>query len=383
MEKTAQFTCQKEAFALLIESSLKSIPFNMLLALLISTDLVYKQVPVALVAKWFISMALLSGIRWITSQFMIKTDIYNNKSTSSLVVFLLLTLCMGMAWGSCYFIFFSYIHGPDERSIILLVLGGMSAGAIASLSVYLPAYFLYVMPMFLPIIAYNFYLRQSDTIILATMISLFVLMLLVTARINSQLLKKSFRLTKEKINLINQLEETNEKLEKSIEEIKVMSITDSLTGLFNRRCFDTLLAKEFNRAKRNNYYFNLVLLDIDNFKYINDTFGHPYGDDFLVIVANSLIISMRRSSDTLFRLGGDEFAAILANQSLDEAILTCNHIQSQFKQVSIHTSVTLSIGLICVPPNHASELKEIISAADEILYESKKNGKNQIIAKRV
>lgn len=113
-----------------------------------------------------------------------------------------------------------------QEFIIILVLGGMSAGAIASLSVYLPAYYAYILPMFLPVITYNYLTFELDRAMLATMFLLFVLMLVTSARINNLLLNRVFRLSREKQVLIDDLHQ--------------LSITDSLTGLYNRRYFESI-----------------------------------------------------------------------------------------------------------------------------------------------
>ncbi|HHT9709158.1 TPA: GGDEF domain-containing protein [Legionella pneumophila] len=99
-----------------------------------------------------------------------------------------------------------------------------------------------------PIIAYNLYLFQFDKIIFAVMYSLFLIIVLLTVRLNSKLLSK----------------------------VRALSITDSLTGLFNRRHFDMVFSNELSKAKRNKYPISLVFIDIDNFKYINDTFGDSF-----------------------------------------------------------------------------------------------------------
>jgi len=297
---------------------------------------------------------------------------------------MLFTALTGLIWGGCYFIFLEQGNQMQEL-IIILVLGGMAAGALASLSVYLPAYYVYILPMFMPLIIYNFSLLDLDRIIMASMFCLFILMLIVSARLNYGLMLQNFKLEKEKDWLIKKLsvtnsdlEDSNEKLLHSIEEVRTISITDALTGLYNRRHFNTILNLELERAKRNQHRLNLVLIDIDNFKYVNDTFGHPYGDEFLINIANCLKNCLRRSNDILFRIGGDEFAAILTYISLEEATYICNELQQQFKKDNEHDKVSLSIGIISIAPDYKTDIKQIIARADEALYQAKRKGKNQV-----
>lgn len=371
-----------ESVVLLFESSLKTIPFNVLLAVLMSVSLLYNQVPGSLVYSWLALVVVITSLRWIYSKHVISLGYDKSQTPRQLSFFLTLTLLTGAIWGSCYFIFMSHITGVHEATIIL-VLGGMSAGAIASLSVYLPAYYAYIMPMFLPIIAYNFYTLQLDRAIMTIMYMMFIAMLVITAKINSRLMQKTLDLNEEKDALINELTVSNQKLEQSLEEIKVMSITDSLTGLFNRRFFDTSLRNEISRAKRNSHTLSLILIDIDNFKYLNDTFGHPYGDNFLIYVANALKQAIRRSNDIVFRIGGDEFAAILANTTPEDAITMCGYIQNKFNDNNKHFNVTLSISVVSISSEYSSAMESIISAADQALYQAKENGKNQIVSKQL
>ncbi|RUR09237.1 diguanylate cyclase [Legionella sp. km772] len=242
----------------------------------------------------------------------------------------------------------------------------------------MPAYYAYVFPMFLPLILYNLYLMQVNNLILALMYALFLLMVFLVAQFNARLLLMTSKLNKEKDQLIEQLTETNLKLSRSIEEVRTMSITDSLTNIFNRRYFDMILGKELSRAKRGNYDINLVFIDIDNFKWINDNFGHPSGDEFLIYVADILNSLIRRASDIIFRLGGDEFAVILSMPSNEVAVF-CSRIQAAFDKNNKYKNVTLSMGIVALKPSHVTDSQSIISAADHSLYEAKKSGKNKII----
>ncbi|WP_233586602.1 GGDEF domain-containing protein [Legionella sp. km772] len=284
---------------------------------------------------------------------------------------------MGATWGLSYFIFLPYFNGITD-SLYILVLGGLAAGSIASMSMCMPAYYAYVFPMFLPLILYNLYLMQVNNLILALMYALFLLMVFLVAQFNARLLLMTSKLNKEKDQLIEQLTETNLKLSRSIEEVRTMSITDSLTNIFNRRYFDMILGKELSRAKRGNYDINLVFIDIDNFKWINDNFGHPSGDEFLIYVADILNSLIRRASDIIFRLGGDEFAVILSMPSNEVAVF-CSRIQAAFDKNNKYKNVTLSMGIVALKPSHVTDSQSIISAADHSLYEAKKSGKNKII----
>jgi len=364
------------AIRLLIKSSRKAIPFNIILASVLVGDLIYNKVPWTIVGSWFLTIIILSLVRWVFCGRIINEKLYIKNPESTLRVFLVLTLFMGMGWGSCYLLSLPYVSDLHEF-IIILVLGGMCAGAIASLSIYLASYYAYVLPMFLPVIVYNFSSLNIDRMFLATMFTLFVVMLMVTAKINSKLLEENIQLSHDKDSLIRRLQK--------------ISITDPLTGSYNRRYFESTFPKEINRAKRSKQNLNLIFIDVDNFKLINDNLGHPSGDKLLINLANILKTKLKRSSDIIFRLGGDEFAAIVSNQSLKETLSICNHINSQFKKnllrnannIILPKEVALSMGVVNIQSECASDMKDTINIVDKALYEAKNSGKNQIVVKTI
>ena len=155
--------------------------------------------------------------------------------------------------------------------------------------------------------------------------------------------------------------------------------TDFITGLINKRGFKEAVHNAISEAKKYGIKFTLVILDIDNFKEINDSCGHPYGDEVLKIIAH-IIKQNTRHSDLSFRYGGDEFALILPGTSKEDALQVCMNIQSSlnddrhFTEGACHP--TISMGICEWSGNMTSD--DIIKAADEAMYLSKQEGKNRI-----
>ncbi len=154
---------------------------------------------------------------------------------------------------------------------------------------------------------------------------------------------------------------------------------DHLTGLYNRGLFEELLGKNLGSWKRNKSPFTLLIFDIDNFKNINDTYGHPVGDQVLMLLAKQALVSAREE-DILARIGGEEFAVILPNTSLDESKVLAERYLSELSALSLKTksgpiSFTVSIGASQVGGN-AITTKEIIKKSDIALYNAKQDGKN-------
>lgn len=166
--------------------------------------------------------------------------------------------------------------------------------------------------------------------------------------------------------------------------VEYLSITDELTKLYNRRFFNTKFEEEINRAKRENNYFSLLILDIDYFKEYNDTYGHQEGDSVLNKVANVLINYTNRSSDFAFRLGGEEFGiiTILEKEKIKEFAM---HIKDAIEELKIPHSesivsdyLTISIGITSRKGKDISTSAILYKEADDALYKAKNNGRNCI-----
>lgn len=163
---------------------------------------------------------------------------------------------------------------------------------------------------------------------------------------------------------------------------KYLSMTDELTGLSNRRCFDSSFEKEFLRAKRYNNKLTLVIFDIDFFKQVNDTYGHQCGDYILKQVSNAALQTFRKT-DSVFRFGGEEFTVLLTETDIEKAIIplerfrkTVETLNLSYQNQPIH--ITVSIGAFQLNDNIFSK-EEFLQKADEALYEAKNSGRNKTI----
>lgn len=166
------------------------------------------------------------------------------------------------------------------------------------------------------------------------------------------------------------------------ERAEYLAMHDSLTGLANRRYFNSFLQGEMRRSLRNQTSISLVVIDVDNFKDYNDTLGHLYGDECLVKVGKTLIDASRRPGDLAARLGGDEFALILGDtdmagaQSVAETIL--QHVRELDIVFAESRYVTVSIGVASMIPYAQPSPDYLLHEADKALYRAKLAGRNQI-----
>jgi diguanylate cyclase (GGDEF)-like protein len=191
------------------------------------------------------------------------------------------------------------------------------------------------------------------------------------------------------------LEKAQDKLESKVKErtlelmeanrkLNELSITDGLTGLFNHRHFMQALEAEYKRAIRYKRSLALLLLDIDHFKNVNDTYGHPCGDLVLKDLA-SLLKGCLRSADVAARYGGDEIAVILPETNRAKASEVAEKLRRQLEKTSFEWegnsfSITCSIGVAAVPETNIDYWNELLSSADKSLYRAKGKGRNHVIA---
>ncbi len=152
-----------------------------------------------------------------------------------------------------------------------------------------------------------------------------------------------------------------------------LAIQDGLTGIYNRRYLDEVLRREVERAKRYNQPLSLLMIDLDNFKKYNDTYGHVAGDELLKKTANFLVEAIR-SVDMVFRYGGEEFTIFLPNTLKQGGVEVAKRIVNLARQ---NLAVTISLGMSCVPED-AQTMEDLIKKADAALYQAKQTGKDRV-----
>jgi diguanylate cyclase (GGDEF)-like protein len=166
-------------------------------------------------------------------------------------------------------------------------------------------------------------------------------------------------------------------------QLEDLTIRDPLTNLYNRRRFERFLDFEVKRGRRHDFTFCVVLLDMDNFKHINDTFGHPIGDLALREIG-ILLQEQLRGSDILARLGGDEFAIILPDTSPDQGLATANKLHHAVNTTDLElpvgkTRIVASFGVVCFP-ECGENSDALFAAMDVAMYKAKRMGKNCVMA---
>jgi diguanylate cyclase (GGDEF)-like protein len=180
------------------------------------------------------------------------------------------------------------------------------------------------------------------------------------------------------IHIVNQaLEKSHGLLErkKLEEEVKRLSITDDLTGLYNHRHFFKTLESELVRMKRQKTTLSLLMFDLDHFKRYNDLYGHLEGDQVLKKVGDIIRNSIRNNVDSGYRYGGDEFATLLIGASLDQTLAIAERIRSSIEEAGFQ-DITVSIGMCTFQDRFT--LERFVKAADDAMYVAKNSGGNRI-----
>ena len=220
------------------------------------------------------------------------------------------------------------------------------------------------------------YVEKTNYILIFKIITVFIIITLLGFIWNSQLTK-----SKKKI------EELNYKLKEKVDELNKLSITDSMTDLYNRRYFDKVFEQEIKRCNRSKRALILLLLDADKFKEYNDTYGHAKGDEVLISISSCMKKISKRANDFAFRVGGEEFCIITSDVNENDAYSYSNKLRESIENTLIEHKkntasnyVTVSIGLVIVKFKENSLIKssDIYKIADKALYKAKEKGRNKI-----
>jgi diguanylate cyclase (GGDEF)-like protein len=191
--------------------------------------------------------------------------------------------------------------------------------------------------------------------------------------------KKASRTQKIQLNMNDRLLNVSMELKKAKEKIEELSMTDSLTQLKNRRFFDFQLSRDLLQSSRYKTPLSLYIMDIDNFKGINDRFGHQVGDEILVRFGD-LVGQSLRDSDWAARYGGEEFVVILPMTANDGALISAERmralVEKELATIDDETH-TISIGVATFEGNKT--MVDLIKCADDALYKAKRTGKNKVV----
>jgi diguanylate cyclase len=212
--------------------------------------------------------------------------------------------------------------------------------------------------------------------------------ILIAALATSALEKKRFRRLQDAHKDLATSQEELLRIQQQLRDanalLSELSIRDGLTGLYNRRHFDTVIDTEWRRAVRSGNPVSLLMLDLDCFKKLNDTYGHQRGDECLREIASLLEVQPHRAHDIVARYGGEEFAILLPGATLSGAVKLAESIRRAVREMRFENSgsatgfVTISIGVCSHTPRVGEECDTLVREADIALYGAKQLGRNRV-----
>ena len=181
---------------------------------------------------------------------------------------------------------------------------------------------------------------------------------------------------------LSELRDKNAQLEDSLRRVEEMAATDPLTGLYNRRHFSRVLDQLFAEAQRMGTDLACVMIDMDGFKRLNDSYGHQRGDQLLMIAGKVIIANMRRM-DVAARYGGDEFVLLLPHAGNADAMAVGQRIREEFRTASSSSlatplGVTMSMGVASLRTCRPTGAEQLVGSADKALYQAKQSGRDRI-----
>jgi diguanylate cyclase (GGDEF)-like protein len=340
---------------------------------LIITSLIFVWVYVDYIPLPYLLLWLGAQILFILFRFLnaktLKKLIANDDTVQMkrhITYFMALLIYSTLVWTSATLLGLLFAPPYYEFVSLIMIVGIVTAGSLSLSSIFY-AYIIYFLLMLLPQIAIMIYHATQ----IHTAIALFLLLSIPILMFLSKTIYSTF------LHSIT----TYESLETTVSELHVDSITDSLTHTFNRRHFFKVAQHAIALAQHSQRPLSLLMIDIDFFKEVNDTYGHQAGDAIL-IAFSSTIKSAIREDDIFARIGGEEFTLLLQNSTLTEAVVIANKLreivhQRPFMYNDVPINITISIGVSTSSPQ-INTINALYETADLELYRAKKLGRNRV-----
>jgi diguanylate cyclase (GGDEF)-like protein len=292
-----------------------------------------------------------------------------NLNTQSMYFSLVFLILIGaLHWGilSAWVIFGDLRHPLNYTYMMLIV--AFVTGGTAVLGISPTVRILYPLFISLPSVTIGIMIGGSENLVLVILLIPALLYIFVTSGVTGKDYRNAFYSQKEADNRARQMER--------------LSITDQLTGLYNRLYFSKSYPQEWKRCSLLKIPLSVLLIDLDHFKRINDSYGHIVGDECLIKVANVFKSEMKREIDVVARYGGEEFIILLPDLDLRLATGFAKRLVQKIEQIELFLEgkpiyVSCSIGVASIVPEQILNNQSLIKAADDAMYEAKSKGRNQ------
>lgn len=282
---------------------------------------------------------------------------------------ILLVLFSALHWGllSAWILYSNEF--PQLNYPYMIMLAAFAIGGTTTLSISREIRIFYPVLMFIPALLQGLLFDENSLFLMLSLLALLsYIYVLEASRVSSEDYYKAItngKIAAERAHMLEKL-----------------SNTDPLTLLKNRLYFNSRFIEEWKRCGRLQIPLSIMMIDLDHFKNINDTYGHVYGDKCLQKVARTLQIQLPRVTDTIARYGGEEFVILLTNTELDMAEKIADKLVRRISDIKLlkdnqAIAVSCSIGVACSVPSHLVDHELLLIAADNAMYQAKQRGRNQ------
>ena len=289
----------------------------------------------------------------------------------------------GICWGAAVSVLDQYSYGTVTvyMGVVLFIAALLYMTPQSLLAVFLPPHLAFIAAMFL--VQDSPELRYTNIVIS----SIVIVVLILIARQNYDRRLESFQNRALIVEKNSELARINRELNNLNAELEQRSVTDALTGLYNRRMFEETMKKEWERCKRYSITLSVIMMDVDHFKPYNDFYGHQTGDQCLQQIGALLMRTLRFASDIVARYGGEEFIVVLPYTDNAKAAALAERIRCEVERLEIRHEVskvsnyvTVSLGVATTVPAEENSAEDLVYAADMALYEAKEQNRNRIVA---
>jgi len=367
MKNTGQsILIRKELFKQLLQQSKSTLILGQSVATIVFLGLL-GQVDFMSLILWYTVISITTVVRLYLNHVLgnkITTSDSSNKLSQYIFSYSMGALIAGATWASL--ILFNKPELPSiVQTFILVITIGIPMAALSTNAILPCVFYAFTLPLLTAILVWPLVLTDQIEIKFLLTAIIYSILVIVTGR--------RFR-----YNLRSSIENSMEK-QRLVEELRELAFIDHLTELPNRRQFQIMAERTLARVKRHQASMALMLIDVDNFKFVNDTYGHEAGDELLIELSKRIKHSIRLN-DMAARLGGDEFIVMLECEhnhiEVEPAVnRILQNLTPPMKLSNIDYLPSVSIG-IAVMPNHASDMRTLMSCADQAMYCAKQSGGN-------
>ncbi len=376
-DSSADASADRELLDLLYRNAPITLFSSTAIAVLLLSALHNSSIGGDAIVTWVIILVMLNLSRLILRSFRESSLITDRYAHHWLWFYVLMTLAAGLLWSSLVVVYQSSFTLHDQV-IVLVTLLGIPMAAVPNNALRLQVYYAFCVPIFIALQYWSYFISDSSHLEFSILSLAYTSIVVVTGHVYHNSFRQVLRIKYEKQDLVDELSAANRRLEE-------FAYIDPLTGLTNRRWFSEQADRALERCHRHNKRLAILLIDLDNFKEVNDTLGHASGDEILIVVAKRLKSALRQtdtltlSTEDTARYGGDEFILLLEDfddlkdvKSASERILQEVNQPIALNDHSFHPGCSIGVSIF---PDDGQSMSNLVRQADVALYQAKQSGK--------